>query len=361
MTYPQLEVDLTKLRHNLNYLSSYIHDHDMTVAGVTKVFSAHPELAKVYDEIETIDYLADSRIQNFSKYPKESNKPKLLLRVPMLNEVADLVQKVDISLNSEIETIRQINEEANKAGKTHEIILMIDLGDLREGVFEEEDVYDYVEEILEMDNVTLKGIGVNLTCYGAIIPDRSILQRLADYKTTIEEKFDCTLDIVSGGNSSSLYLLDPSTEGLPDDINMLRVGEAFVLGVETAYGKPIPEMHNDVFTLKAEIIEYRDKPSLPIGNVGQDAFGNKPTFIDKGIMRRGILAIGRQDVNHGDLTLRDSRLEVIGGSSDHLIVDFTDAKDDYKLGDTVEFDLSYGSLLDTFMSEYVDKIFVEKN
>lgn len=358
MSYPQVEVDLTKLRHNLTYLSSYIHDNNMTVAGVTKVFSAHPELVKVYDEVETIDYLADSRLVNFDNYPKESSKPKLLLRVPMLSEVADVVDKVDISLNSEIETIRKINEEASQLDKQHDIILMIDLGDLREGVFEEDDVYTYVEEILSMENVRLKGIGVNLTCYGAIIPDRSILQRLVDYKNQIKERFDYEIDLISGGNSSSLYLLDPSTEGLPDEINMLRVGEAFVLGVETAYGKQIPEMHSDVFTLKAEIIEYRDKPSLPIGNVGQDAFGNKPTFIDKGIMRRGILAIGRQDVNHGDLTLRDSRLEVIGGSSDHLIVDFTEAKDDYKLGDTVEFDLSYGSLLDTFMSDYVDKTFV---
>lgn len=360
MAYPQIEVDLNKLRHNLTYLSEYIKDRDIKVAGVTKVFAAHPELVKVYDENESIDYLADSRVENFSHYPSESTKPKLLLRVPMLSEIEAVVENVDISLNSEIETIRRINQVAKEANKVHEIILMIDLGDLREGVFEEEEVFEYVEEIISLEHISLKGIGVNLTCYGAIIPDRAILDRLAKYKNEIEAKFDISLELVSGGNSSSLHLLDPDAEGLPDEINMLRIGEAFVLGTETAYGHPIPEMHSDVFTLKAEIIEYRDKPSLPIGNVGQDAFGNKPTFIDKGIMRRGILGIGKQDVDFENLTPRDERIEIIGSSSDHLIVDFTQAQDDYKLGDIVEFDISYGPLLNLFTSAYVEKTFVNK-
>lgn len=356
MGYPQIEVDTQKLKHNLNYLSSYLHDKGLTVAGVTKVFGAHPELSKIYSEVDTIDYLADSRLENFKNYPEESKKPKLLLRIPMLSEVKKLIQLADISLNSEIKTIREISKEAEAADRTHQIFLMIDLGDLREGVFEEQEVYDYVEEILNLENIELKGIGVNLTCYGAIIPNRSILQKLVDYKHAIKEKFNYTIDIISGGNSSSLYLLEPGTEGMPEEVNMLRVGESFVLGGETAFGKAIPEMHTDVFTLKAEIIEYRDKPSLPIGNVGKDAFGNKPTFIDKGTMKRGILGIGRQDVNFEKITPRDSRLEVIGSSSDHLIVDFTEASDDYKLGDIVEFDVSYGSLLDAFTSSYVEKI-----
>ncbi len=354
MAYPRLEVNRDKLRHNLEYLSSYIHQHNIQVAGVTKVFCAHPELAKIYDEVETIDFLADSRLDNFKNYPKESTKLKLLLRIPMHSEIKKLIELTDISLNSEIETIRLISKEAKAANKTHQIILMIDLGDLREGIFEEGEVYDYVEEILSLDNIELKGLGVNLTCYGAIIPDRSILQKLVDFKHAIKDQFDYKIDLISGGNSSSLYLLEPDTEGLPDEVNMLRIGEAFVLGGETAYGQPIANMYNDIFTLKAEIIEYRDKPSLPIGNVGQDAFGNKPSFIDKGLMKRGILAIGRQDVNYDNLTPRDKRIEIIGSSSDHLIVDFTEATEDYKLGDIVEFDVSYGALLNAFTSPYVD-------
>lgn len=358
MQSPQVVVDMTKLKHNLVYLSNYVQKKGIKVAAVTKVFSAHPKLAELYSSIDTIDFLADSRLENFTNYPKGIRQEKIQLRIPMLSEVQTLVEVADISLNSQIETIRAINQQAKKINKIHKIILMIDIGDLREGVFEKEEIDQYVEKIIQLKHINLTGIGVNLTCYGAIIPDHTVLQQLVEHKNRIEEKFSLQLELISGGNSSSLYLLDEDVEGLPEEINMLRIGEAFVLGLETAYGQEIPNMHQDVFTLKAEIIEYRDKPSLPIGKVGQDAFGQKPTFVDKGVMRRGIIGIGRQDVDISNITPRDSRIEIIGASSDHLIMDFTNASEDYKLGDKVKFDLSYGSLLDVFTSKYVEKEFI---
>ncbi|MBG9982095.1 alanine/ornithine racemase family PLP-dependent enzyme [Aerococcaceae bacterium DSM 111020] len=358
MKNPQVIVDMSKLKHNLTFLSEKLQARGITVAAVTKVFSAHPELVVLYDSINSINYLADSRLDNFKNYPKNTTKEKLLLRIPMLTEVKELVETVDISLNSEIETIRAINQAAKDVNRTHQIILMIDLGDLREGVFDTAEIDCYVAEIIQMEAVQLIGIGVNLTCYGAIIPEYSILEQLTQHKQRLTKKHGVDLEIISGGNSSTLYLLDEENEGIPDGINMLRIGEAFVLGVETAYGKNIVDMYQDVFTLKAEIIEYRDKPSLPIGKVGQDAFGQRPTFIDKGMMKRGIVAIGKQDVDVSNITPKDSRLEVIGASSDHLILDFTQASDDYQLGDEILFDLSYGSLLSVFTSQYVKKVFI---
>lgn len=371
MQKPNVTVDMSKLRHNLAYLSNYVKAKGIKVAAVTKVFGAYPELAALYSSIEAIDYLADSRLENFANYPPNIKQETIQLRLPMLSEVETLVQTVDISLNSQIETIRAIDQAAEKHDKQHQIILMIDLGDLREGIFEAAEVDQYVKEIIQLKHVKLTGIGVNLTCYGAIIPDYSILQQLIEHKTRLEEKFDLKLELISGGNSSTLHLLDDETaeitengettkedKGVPTGINMLRIGEAFVLGVETAYGRNIPNMHQDVFTLTAEIIEYRDKPSLPIGKVGQDAFGQKPTFTDKGTMKRGILAIGKQDVDVTNIKLRDSRLKIVGASSDHLIVDFTQASQDYQLGHPVEFDLSYGSLLNVFTSKYVTKEFI---
>ena len=360
MQHPQVVVDMTKLKHNLTYLSQYLQAKGIKVAAVTKVLGAYPEVSALYDSIDSIDYLADSRLDNFKHYPKQSTKEKIQLRIPMLSEVDQLVQTVDISLNSQIETIRAINQAARKFNTSHQIILMIDLGDLREGVFEIQEIDQYVQEIIQLDSVKLLGLGVNLTCYGAIIPEYSILEQLIQHKQRLEHTFDLTLDIISGGNSSSLYLLDEGGEGIPAGINMLRIGEAFVLGVETAYGKKIDNMHQDVFTLQAEIIEYRDKPSLPIGKVGQDAFGQKPTFVDKGLMKRGIVAIGKQDVDVSNITPRDSRVEIIGASSDHLILDFSQASQDYHLGDIVAFDVSYGSLLNVFTSPYVKKTFINQ-
>lgn len=360
MKNPRIVVDLNKLKENIDFLTSHIKDHqDISVTAITKSFSAHPEIIELYDNCEGIDYLGDSRIENFIKN-ESASKEKVLVRIPMMTEVEEVVKYVDISFNSEIEVIKKLNEEAKKQGKTHKILLMVDLGDLREGIFEEEDVYTVVGQICELDNIELVGLGVNLTCYGAVIPTENILQTLVDYKNQIEERFDVTLSMISGGNSSSIYMLGQDTkENLPKGVTNLRIGEAFVLGRETAYGKDYKEMHQDVFTLTTEIVEYKTKPSYPIGEVGVDAFGNKPTFVDKGLMKRGIVGIGKQDVDDTAIVPVDSRLEIIGSSSDHLIIDFTKASDDYKVGDEVSFRIDYGSLLSCFTSEYVKKDFIK--
>lgn len=359
MQNPRIVVDLVKIKENIDFLSKRIKkNNDISVTAITKSFSAHPEIISVYDACEEIDYLGDSRVENFIKN-QETSKEKVLVRIPMISEIPEVVKYTDISFNTEIEVIKKLDEEAARQGKQHRILLMVDLGDLREGIFEEEELFSIVEEIMTLENIELVGLGVNLTCYGAVIPTEAILNQLVKYKMQIEACFDVALTMISGGNSSSVYMLEPDTkENLPNGITNLRIGEAFVLGRETAYGKDYQEMHQDVFTLKTEIVEYKTKPSYPIGEVGVDAFGNKPTFVDKGLMKRGIVGIGRQDVDHTAITPLDSRLEIIGASSDHLIIDFTKAKDDYQVGDEVSFSLDYGSLLSCFTSEYVKKEFI---
>lgn len=359
MKNPRVVVDLIKLKDNLDYLSKKIKaDQNIFVTAITKSFSAHPEIISVYEKCEGIDYLGDSRIENFIKNSK-TTKEKILVRIPMISEISEVVEYTDISFNTEIKVIQQLNEEAKKQNKTHKILLMVDLGDLREGIFEEEELYSVVEQIVQLNNIELVGLGVNLTCYGAVIPTEEILNKLVYYKEKIEARFKVDLRIISGGNSSSIYMLEPdSQENLPSGITNLRIGEAFVLGRETAYGKDYEEMHQDVFTLKTEIVEYKTKPSYPIGEVGVDAFGNKPTFIDKGLMKRGIVGIGRQDVDNAAIVPLDPRLEIVGASSDHLIIDFTKAEKDYQVGDEVSFSLDYGSLLSCFTSEYVKKEFI---
>ena len=156
---------------------------------------------------------------------------------------------------------------------------------------------------------------------------------------------------MSGGNSSSIYLI-PRGE-LPETINNVRLGESFILGNETAYSQRVPGTYNDAVTLRAQIIELKHKPSLPIGEVGVDAFGQVPVYEDRGWIDRAIFAVGKQDMNPDGLTPLNTQADVLGASSDHLIMDVT--KENYKLGDTVDFSLDYGALLKLFTSEYIDR------
>ena len=351
MRYPALVMDKSKIRHNTKLLCELASKHGIKIAGVTKVFCALPELAEAMIE-GGVYALADSRIENLERL-KSLNVPKHLLRIPMLSQASEVVQYADISLNSEIEVIKALNEAAKAQSKVHQIILMVDLGDLREGVWYENAV-SLAGEIMKLQNIKLIGVGTNLTCYGGVIPSNEILSILVEIAEEIEDKYGIKLEIISGGNSSSIHLLQKNQ--MPARINQIRLGEAIVLGTESAYGKRIDGTYADAFTLVAEIIELKEKPSAPIGEIGLDAFGGKPVFVDKGIIKRAIVAIGRQDVKYDGLTPRDKGIAILGASSDHMILDLTNAENEYKVGDVVEFGVNYGALLGAATSEYVNKI-----
>lgn len=349
--YPKLVIDLKKIKNNLDQITHMVKGSGCSLMIVTKGYSADLEIYKILENSD-IDYLADSRIQNLMKY-EGTSKERVLLRLPMNSEAWDVVKYSDISLNSEIKTIRNLNEAAAKQNKKHKILLMIDLGDLREGIFfkNEDEIFNTVEEILKLDNIELFGLGVNLTCYGAVIPKRDNLSVLVEIAEKIEHKYKLKLNMLSGGNSSSIHLIDK--KDLPKRINNLRVGEAFLLGGETAYGQKLEGFFDDAFTLEAEIIELKEKQSLPIGETGVDAFGNKPVYEDRGIIKRAILAVGRQDVDPDNLHPIDSKIDILGASSDHLILDVSKSDRVYGVGDIISFKLAYSSLLRASTSTYV--------
>lgn len=354
--YPRLVIDLKKVKNNLDKITETVKSSGCSLMIVTKGYCADLEIYKLLEDSE-IDYLADSRIQNLKKYDG-TKKERVLLRLPMISETEDVVRFSDISLNSEIATIKYLNQAAANINKKHKILLMIDLGDLREGIFfkNEDEIYHAVEEILKLDNIELYGLGVNLTCYGAVIPKKENLSILVDIAGKIEKKFNVKLKMISGGNSSSVYLIGRNE--LPKGINNLRVGEAFLLGDETAYSEILDGFYDDAFKLEAQIIELKEKQSVPIGETGVDAFGNKPVYEDRGIIKRAIIAVGRQDIDSDNLHPIDSKIDILGASSDHLILDVTKSDCEYNVGDIVNFKISYSSLLRATTSSYVDKVYI---
>lgn len=371
--YPRLVIDIKKLADNVKTLAAITTDDgNCSLMIVTKGLCADLEMVKMLAGRPEVDFVADSRLKNIKSYSKlvqDAGKKTVLIRIPMLSEVDELVKYVDVCFNSEMETVRAIDKAAAKEGKVQDVLMMIDLGDLREGIFfeNEDEILEDALEIKEMKNVNLYGIGVNLTCYGAIIPKNENLSKLVEIARKIENKTGLKLEMVSGGNSSSIYLIEsdrmprigrmPKDEKMPEGINNLRLGEAFLLGNDTAYETEIPNTHHDAIKLEAQIVELKEKPSLPIGEVGVDAFGEKPYYEDKGIMKRAIIAVGKQDTDLGSMTPVDDRIEIMGGSSDHIILDLTACNDDYKLGDIVEFTVGYGGMLKLVTSPYVDRVY----
>lgn len=352
--FPRIEISKAKLTHNARVMSDQFSKANVSLMGVTKCFCAIPEAAQAIVD-GGINILADSRIINIKRM-KDVKAKKVLLRLPLHSEVEEVVKYTDYSLNSELSTLKLLGEVAKNIDKTHRVIIMVDLGDLREGVWVD-NIDGFVAEAVNIEGIKISGFGVNLSCYGGVIPDETNLGKLTTIAEEMKIKYNLDLEIISGGNSSSVYLLDQGR--LPKGINNLRLGEILLLGRETAFGKLVKGMNSDVFILKGQIIELKEKPSLPIGNIGMDAFGNIPTFEDRGIIKRAIIGIGRQDADPSGLTPIDTKIEILGASSDHTILDVTNSDKEYKVGDIVEFYMDYGALLRASTSEYVEKIVID--
>lgn len=351
MSYPRIVVNFNKLKENANTILSWANKHQVNIAYVNKCVNGDKRIAKELLPLG-FSYLADSRIENLKNI--ECDVPKLLLRIGSIRNAKSVVKYADISLQSDINTIVKLNEEAKLLNKNHEIILMIDLGDLREGLLFSD--YDYIKgvasKILSLDNIVLKGVGTNLTCYGSIVPTKDNLTTLINIRDSLEKDLNISLALVSGGNSSSLYLLKDGE--IPHGVNNLRIGEAILLGTDTSTGNKFDELHDDAFILEAEICELYTKPSFPIGQRSVDAFGRVQEYTDKGEMVRAIIAVGRQDIEESMLIPVDNNLEIIGASSDHLIINIKKGKK-YKVGSIVKFKVQYGSLLRCFTSKYISK------
>jgi len=349
---PRLEIDINKIKHNATTLKELFAKKGISVTAVIKGVTGSPEVANAILECG-ITTIAVSLVQNIKKMKEFGVKAEFLLtRLPMHSEVHDVVKYADISLNSEISTIKLLSEHSLKQGKRHKVVLMLELGDLREGILPE-DIDSIVEQITPLKGVELYGIGVNLACFGGIKPSEENMTELSQIVDRIQEKYNIKLNMVSGGNSAN-YEWFLSTKNI-GNINNLRIGEAILFGRETLHRNKIPNLYTDAFTLICEVIESKLKPSLPYGEICQNAFGDTPEFTNIGNINRVILGIGEQDVDTKAIKPRINA-KVIGASSDHLII--LHSKNHIEVGNELEFDINYSALLRLSTSPYVKKEFI---
>lgn len=347
--YPCVTVDLEKLGHNVRSLKRLCGQYGIEILGITKVFGGELPIASVLVE-NGLHMLGDSRIENIKKY-RALPCEKWLIRMPGVSEARETVRYCDVSLNSELQTLKALDREAKRQKKIHKAVLMADLGDLREGCIEESDLAECAEFARQAEGLELYGLGTNLTCFSFVQPDQEKLSRLAQ----LARKYGAGT-YVSGGNSATIQLMLQG--GIPEGVNSLRLGEALLFGRERSGYQYLPDMYNDAFCVEAEVIECKEKPSMPFGTIGRDSYGKRPEFTDRGWRMRAICAMGRQDVDPETMWPEDEGIEIVGASSDHFVVDITDAARRYEVGDCIRFRLGYFAAMRAFTSRYVKKKYV---
>ena len=354
-SFPALEVNLDAMRINAKVLCDICGNNGISVAGIIKFSDCDLQVAKAYAD-GGCRQIGVSRAKHLKKikdaYP---NIETLLTRAPTRSDMEYTARYADLTLLADADILNVLNDEAAKWGTKPGIILMLDVGDLREGV-------DNIPELVELGklceslpHLNLRGVGTNHACLNGVLPSYENLSFLIQGAEAIEEAIGRKLEIISGGSSINLIHLKDGISKMPDRINHLRLGGTIAnpMNIRVVRGVSFAGMREDSVRLTAEIVDIHEKASAP-KNSTKNWAGQTVVREDKGRRLRAILAVGSQDI--GDAMLLaplEPGLEIVGCSSDHTIVDVTDSKGTYKTGDTITFQVRYGNMLYAFTGNHV--------
>ncbi|MDR0959003.1 MAG: alanine racemase [Propionibacteriaceae bacterium] len=356
---PTLEINLGAIVENYRRLNEMCADQGVGLSVVTKGFVGHDPLVRALVDAG-VGSICDAYVKNFERY-SDLAVEKWMIRSPLLSQIPDVVRFTDISLTSQAVTLERLAAEARHQRRTHKVVIMVELGETREGC-DPGDIVGLCELAESLEGLELHGIGANLSCWYGMVPDDANMGELARLVNDVEDTLGRDLAVVSGGNSTSVHLLE--RHALPQAVNHLRCGEAILLGNVPCYETSFAGGRTDTMRLRAEVIEVTDKPIRPWGHkidptTGAEIRVRKTLVNGKAPLRRqALVAVGAQDTDVMHMRPLDEKVTILGGTSDCFMVDVTDSEHTYVVGDLLDLAIDYHSLLATMVTDYVDKVIV---
>ncbi len=350
------------LRQNYTQVLSWVSNHGADLTVVTKAICGNEDTLRSLAKIG-VKSIADSRLKNLRKITRlQAGFERWYLRPPPDSDLPDVISLSDVSLNTEFETIKSLDSEAHSQGVIHKVLLMIELGDLREGILPGALVKFY-REVFELPNIVIIGIGANLGCLSGTIPTIDQLMQLVLYRELLELKFERKLPYISAGSSAVLPLL---LEGqVPRTINHFRVGEAIFLGTDLLNGGTLRDLRDDGFLLEVEVIEVKQKSLSSLGETSDfiAPFAGKNTADElhppgaRGY--RAIVTVGELDTDISALTPINPDYRIAGASSDVTVINVGESGSTLQIGDTISFRMGYSALVRLMNNQYTEKVILE--
>ncbi|MGW9856004.1 ornithine racemase [Staphylococcus hominis] len=332
----RIVINLSKIEYNAHVLKTLFDSKNIAIIPVIKSIAGDEHIIKRLMKVG-FNYFAESRQENIPEQFKK-NCRFLLLRAPLKRQYEDLIKESYVSIQTEIVTIRQLNHIANKMNIKHQIILMVDWKDQREGVLLYH-IVDYVNEIKLMNNITLLGLAFNFMCFKSKAPTLNDVEEINKFVRRAQYDTGVSFQVISGGNSSMLPLLKQNDLGC---INELRVGETLFRGVDTTTNQNIPELFQNAILLEAEIIEIKPRYTKM-----------KESYL------QAIVDVGYIDTVIEKIKPLNHRIKIIGASSDHLMIDLNQ-ESNYKVGDCIPFSLEYEALSQLMYHQRMEKHYSEE-
>jgi predicted amino acid racemase len=350
-----ITLDVVKLKKNYDFLNDVFSHKKIEWAVVSKILCGNKIYLQQLINLG-VNQFCDSRVSNLRTIKSLSENVKTIyIKPPPSRSINEIVKYADVSLNTEIETIEKLSVAAVQQNKVHQVIIMIEMGELREGVLGE-DLMGFYDKVFQLPNIEVIGLGTNLTCMYGVLPSHDKLIQLSLYKQLIEAKFNCKIPYVSGGSSVTIPLIFENQ--LPKGVNHFRVGETLFLGTDVYHNKTFKKMEDGVFQLYAEIIELTEKNNVPVGKRGSNVSGENLEFkkeMHSEKSYRAIIDLGLLDVEEKHTRFKNKKLKIVGASSDMIVVDLGRNESNYNVGDLLELEMNYMGLLRIMNSKYIEK------
>lgn len=351
----RVTIDLAILRRNVRRISATMAEHGATWTLVTKVLCGHPETMRELPALN-VESLGDSRPENLEAAAKEApGLRRWYLRPPAVSAARRIVDIADVSLVTELGALEALDRAAGLRGALHRVIVMVEVGELREGVLPSA-LLSFARRAVSLRNIEILGVGANIGCLSGTVPTIEQLSPLPLYRKLLELEFGLPVPLVSAGSSIVLSALLQGN--VPDGINHYRIGEAAFLGTDILRGGLLDGLENAV-TIEAEILEIGEKNLVPLGEISEDAapFGTGPdrdtTPGERG--HRALVAIGQLDTEVHGLQPLDLEHMVVGASSDIAVVNLGANRSGLSVGDTIRFRPDYSAVARAMNSRYLSR------
>jgi len=348
-----------RLEQNYRFLRDLLAEEGVEWGVVTKLLCGNKPFLREVIRMGPRE-IHDSRISNLKAIKEiDPDIQTVYIKPPAKRAIPHVIRYADVSFNTELSTIRRLSEEAQRQGRFHRILVMIELGDLREGVMGDQ-VLEFYGEVFELPSIEIIGVGANLNCLNGVMPSQDKLMQLVLYEKLLEATFGRNIPWVSGGSTVTLPLV--FRHQLPAGVNHFRLGEALFFGADLFNHTTFEGMRDDVFELEAEILETQEKPRVPHGRLDRNPSG-EVLVIDESeygeLHHRAIIDVGLLECDPQYLIPVDEDVKVLGASSDMIVLDLGDSSRGYEVGGTVRFRLKYMGALGLMNSRYIDKVVSE--
>lgn len=354
-----LRTNRDALRHNYAELERRLAGHGIQYGLVVKLLCGNERLLQEVLALGPREVM-DARTGNLKAVRSlDPDVRTVYIKPPAPGNADEVVRWADASFNTELATLQALDDAAARQGVRHGVVVMVEMGDLREGVVRER-LLEFVGRALRFEHLKLEGLGTNFNCLNGTMPSEDKLWQLGLFRELVELRYGVTLAWVSGGSSVALPMLFDGR--VPPAVNHFRIGETLFFGRDLRDGGTFDGMRDDVFELEAEVIEVAEKPSEPSGPFGEDPFGDRreeakagPT----GTARRAILDVGWLDLDPEFIAASEEGVEIVDVSSDMTVVDVGSRTTPTRVGDRLRFRLRYMGALKLLNSGYIDKVVVD--